>query len=110
FLASRQRELAEQTLVLLRALGFREAVGYDNRGYDDRPFSRIVGAIGRGKLETLLKDLRGQPTGWIAPILDPDELPEPLRGVLPVRVVEVLRDTEPPVEVTEPVAREAPFL
>jgi hypothetical protein len=110
FLTDRQRELAEQVLVLLTRLGFREAVGYDNRGYDERPFSRIVGTIPRGRLDDLLKDLRTQPTGWLADILPRDELPPPLAGVNPVRVIEILRDTEPPREVAEPAPREAPFL
>jgi hypothetical protein len=110
FLPERQRELAEQTLVLLRELGFRPAVGYDNRGYDQRPYSRLVGTIARGKLDSLLKDLRTQPTGWLAPTLAPPELPGPLRDVLPVRVVEVLRDTEPPMEIAEVPPREPAYL
>jgi hypothetical protein len=107
---ARQRELAEQVLVLLRRLGFREAVGYDPRGYDGRPFSRIVGVIPRGKLDALLRDLRTQPTGWLAPIVPQGELPDPVRGVNPVPVVEVLRDASAVTEFAVPAPRSPAYL
>ncbi len=62
----RQRELADQVKVVLMAFQFREAVGYDQRGYSGRPFTRLTGTIPQGRLEVLLKDLRGQPAGWFA--------------------------------------------
>jgi hypothetical protein len=90
----RQRELSNQTRVLLRELGFVEPVGYDHRGYTKRPQTRIVGTIARGKLDLLLRDLRNHPSGWFGPILRREEMPVPLRDINPVRVIEVLADTE----------------
>ncbi len=109
-LPDRQRELGEQSLVLLQKLGFREAVGYDNRGYDGRPFSRLVGTIPRDKLDLLLRDLRRQPTGWLTPVLPMDELPGPLRDLNPIRVIEVLRDAEPPRDVADAPPRAPAYL
>src|SRR5262249_10451680 len=40
-------------------LGFREAVGYDRRGW-----TRLLGTIPAGKLETLLEDVRRDPVSW----------------------------------------------
>lgn len=89
----RQREFANQTRVILRELGFKEAVGYDHRGYTRRPQSRIVGAIPKGKLDLLLRDLRNHPAGWLGPVIPRDELPVPFRDINPVQVIEVLADT-----------------
>ncbi len=91
----RQRELADQVKAVLTAFQFREAVGYDHRGYSGRPFTRLTGTIPQGRLEVLLKDLRGQPAGWFASRIPPDNVPPPLRNVNPIRVVEVLADSEP---------------
>lgn len=104
----RQRELSEQATAILRLLGFREAVGYDTRGYDGRPFTRLVGTVPRGVLETLLKDLRNLPGGWLAPVIPRGALPTPLRRVNPVRVIEVLRVTGPLKEVAAPARRKNP--
>lgn len=101
----RQRELSEQAVAVLRLLGFREAVGYDRRGYDGRPFTRLVGTMPRGRLQTLLKDLRNLPGGWLAPVIPRGELPTPLRRVNPVRVIEVLRATGPLKEAAAPAPR-----
>ena len=59
----RQRLLADQAKVLLAAQGFREAVGYDNRGH-----TLLQGTIPAASLSRLLDDLRLQ-TGWLAPRL-----------------------------------------
>jgi len=91
----RQRTLADQALLLLAELGFREAVGYDHHGLTGRPFTRLVGTIPAGEVTALLKDLRGQPAGWLAPRLAFADLPLPLRGVSPVVVTEALPDPEP---------------
>ena len=91
----RQRELFEQSRALLTLQKFQEAVGYDHRGYTRKPFSRLVGTIPAAGLETLLKDLRGQPGGWLAPVIPPEDIPAPLAKVDPVRIVEVLREKAP---------------
>ena len=108
--ADRQRELANQTRVLLKELGFKEPVGYDHRGYTKRPQTRIVGSIPRGKLDLLQRDLRNHPAGWLAPIIQRNELPIPLRDVNPIQVIEVLPDAEPLKEVAEPEPRGEGFL
>src|SRR5262249_7560297 len=59
---ARQTALALQTKERLAALGFVEKVGYDNRKN-----VRILGTIPAGEVETLLKDLRDTPGGWLAP-------------------------------------------
>lgn len=108
--ADRQRELANQTRVLLRELGFKEPVGYDHRGYSGRPQTRIVGTIPRGKLDVLQRDLRNHPAGWLGPVIKRDEIPAPLRNINPVRVLEVLRDKEAIKEIADPKARLPAFL
>jgi hypothetical protein len=100
--ADRQRELANQTRVLLGELGFKEPAGYDQRGYSRRPYTRIVGTIPRSKLDLLQRDLRNHPAGWLGPIIPLDEIPTPLRAVNPVQVIEVLPDTEAIKELPEP--------
>jgi hypothetical protein len=105
-----QRELAEQVKAVLTYLQFREAPAYDHRGYSGRPFTRISGTIPQGRLEVLLKDLRGQPAGWFAPRIAPANLPAPLRNLSPISIVEVLADTEPIADVMVPAPREPEFL
>jgi hypothetical protein len=80
----RQRLLADQTKVLLATQGFREAIGYDNRGH-----TRLLGTIPAASLPRLLDDLRVQ-TGWLAPSPAVQEMPDPIRTSWPVRVVEVM--------------------
>jgi hypothetical protein len=106
----RQRELADQVKAVLYAFNFREAYGYDHHGYSRRPFTRLVGAIPRGRLEVLLKDLRGQPAGWFAPRIAPQDVPLPLRNVNPIQIVEIMTDTEPIAEVAVPLPRSPDFL
>ncbi len=106
----RQRELANQTRVLLRELGFKEPVGYDHRGYTGRPYTRIVGAIPAGKFDLLNRDLRYHPAGWFGPIIPRDELPAPLRDINPIQVIEVLPDTQAIKELPEVGPRSPVFL
>lgn len=86
----RQLALYEQTRAKLETLGFRENVGYDNRG-----LSRLLGTVPANELPSLLKDLRGQPGGWLAAAAPAAELPQPIRGISPLRVVEVIPDPTP---------------
>ncbi len=55
FTPERQRLLATQTVSLLEPLGFRQAIGYD-----DRHYTRVVGTIPADELRRLLSDLRWQ--------------------------------------------------
>ena len=103
--ADRQRELTNQTRVLLRELGFLEPAGYDHHGYSRRPYTRIVGTIPASKLDLLQRDLRFHPAGWLGPIIAREELPTPLRDVNPVSVIEVLPDTSPVKTLPEPEPR-----
>ncbi len=80
----RQRLLADQTKVLLATQGFREAVGYDNRGH-----TLLQGTIPAASLVRLLDDLRLQ-TGWLAPSPALEEMPEPIHSTWPIRFVEVM--------------------
>jgi hypothetical protein len=54
-----QRQLSEQMRQVLGSLGFKEGVSYDHRGY-----TRMVGSIPAGQLETLLNSVRLVPSGW----------------------------------------------
>jgi hypothetical protein len=81
----RQHLLAEQTVDLLRKVGFQEAIGYDNRGY-----TRVVGRLPAANVEQLLQDLRWQGSGWLVPEVPVAALPLPIRDIWPVEVVEVV--------------------
>lgn len=80
-----QKEFHEQTVRQLGQLSFAEAVAYDHAD-----FTIIRGVLLAENLLKLLKDLRGQPTGWFAAAVPLDLLPVPFRVALPVRIVEVL--------------------
>jgi hypothetical protein len=111
FETERQRELANQVRVLLRNhVSFREAVGYDHRGYTGKPFTRIAGTVPAGLLDLLLKDLRRLPTGWLATDMEKSDLPAPVRGVVPIRITEVLADDVALVDPGEAERRPAAFL
>src|SRR5262249_49991108 len=56
---ARQQELATALEAVLTRLGFREAVGFDRRG-----FKRLLGTLPAGQLETLLTDVRLSPVSW----------------------------------------------
>ena len=86
---SRQAERA-----LLADLDFREALGYDQRGYSGRPFTRLVGTIPVGHLQTLMRDLRYYPFGWFLPEIRLDRVPAPFRNQNPFRIIEVLPPTD----------------
>lgn len=106
----RQRELANQTRVLLRELGFKEPAGYDHRGYTGRAYTRIVGTIPAGKFDLLNRDLRNHPAGWLGPIIPRDEQPAPIRDINPVQVIEVLPDSQAIKELPEVEPRSPAFL
>lgn len=99
-----QHALVGQVRPWLVALGFRDAIGYDDRAY-----TRLVGTVPSGKLDLLLQDLRWQTTGWFAPELPVAQLPLPLRERWPLVVTEIIPEpadvppakdvpTPPPVE------------
>jgi len=98
----RQRELVEQTRAVLYDLGFREALGYDHRGYTREPFTRLVGMIPAGQLLTLTRDLRTYPFGWFAPRVGLEQTPTPLQLRHPILVAEVL----PPTDLIRPYTEE----
>lgn len=95
-----QAVLAQQAVAQLRRLGFREAIGYDHRAH-----TRLLGWIEAGELETLLKDLRGQPAGWLAPDDSFSRLPSPLGRVFPIRLTEVLPGGAAPLLPQAPAAK-----
>lgn len=97
-----QKLLADQSLGKLRRLGFREKVGYDHHG-----FTRLVGTVPAGQLETLLKDLRWQPAGWLLPDDAQSQLPSPLKAVSPIRVVQVVPEPAGVAAAQEPPAAPA---
>src|SRR5438552_16204494 len=99
----RQHLLAVQTLDKLKQFGFREAIGYDHRGY-----TRLVGRIPASELETLLKDLRMQPSGWLVPVTPVAELPLPLRNVSPILITEVIPEPQGVPPAKEPSASREP--
>jgi hypothetical protein len=110
FTSSRQLALANQVRALLGLLGFQESVGYDHRGLTGRPFTRIVGTIPADQLTTLLKDLRTQPSGWLAPQLETERLPAPLSQVAPIIVTEVLPEPAPASDAPRPAPRGQDYL
>src|SRR5207245_2685980 len=94
---TQQQVLHGQVLALLEVLGFKEALGYDTRGY-----TQIKGTIPYKNLDRLVKDLRGEPSGWLLPDVPLDRVPRPLADRNPVRWVEVMPPAElPPQPVTE---------
>jgi hypothetical protein len=99
----RQRVFVDQVRAKLAQLGFQETIGYDHRGQ-----TRLVGWIPAWELETLLKDLRWEPSGWLAPREPVTELASPLRKVSPIRVTEVIPEPKDvtPAKSVEVKARE----
>ena len=55
----RQQVLTSELVTVLGNSGFRQAVGFDTRN-----FTREVGSIPAGQLETLLRDVRRSPASW----------------------------------------------
>lgn len=109
-----QRLLSEQVRERLKEFGFKEAIAYDHRG-----FTRMVGLIPGGQLDTLVKDIRSEPSGWLAPLRPVSDLPSPLRDASPIRVTEVIpepagvapiKDLPPPAEIAKGQEKIAPDL
>lgn len=84
-----RKPLHRQTVEQLERLGFREATGYEHHGY-----TVVRGSLPAENLPRLLRDLRGEPGGWFLPDSPASSLPFPLRGVSPIRWVEVLPDAD----------------
>jgi hypothetical protein len=105
---SRQQELAAQTRERLSAtLGFVPKTGFDHQGN-----TRLLGTMPAGKVTELLKDLRGQPAGPLAPETPVTDLPDPIRNVVPIRTAEVLAEPEgvlPSVDAPPPPEPEGPL-
>jgi hypothetical protein len=98
-----QRDLANQARQRLAGLGFVERVGYDHQGN-----KRLLGSLPASEVESLLRDLRDLPSGWFAPETPRTELPEPIRDVTPIRIVEVLPESESaPADVPQPSAADS---
>jgi hypothetical protein len=95
-----QRLFSQQTRQILENFGFRDDVGYDRRNY-----SLLRGTIPWINVKMLLKDLRTQPTGWFLPLTHIDDLPEPYKTVLPIRLIEVMPEEGAPA----PVAMQQPL-
>jgi hypothetical protein len=87
FSLDHQRALFNQTASLLEELGFQEAIAYDHRNY-----TRLLGWFPAGRVDELLKDLRSQPSGWLAPSIPQKELPLPIRNVSPILITEVIAE------------------
>lgn len=81
----RQRVLADQVRDVLKALGFREAVGYDNRGH-----TRLLGSVPAKQVEPLLNDLRTHP--------EVEKRPAPFLTTSPIVLIEARPDLPLPKE------------
>src|SRR5262245_8894248 len=114
-----QLRLFNQVEAALRPLGFKKDLGFDTR-----KFTVIRGTIPSGNVAKLLRDLRQQPSGWLAPQHDPalfvalpdgsptPELVKPFADVVPIRVTEIIGTTEaaPAVVTLPPVPADQPHL
>lgn len=87
--ANEQRLFHSQVAAQLERLGFQEFTAYDHANY-----SLVRGSIPSGKVPDLLRDLRDLPSGWFFSEIPRDQLNLPLRDILPVRQVEVLKDVD----------------
>ena len=88
FGTERQMLLTEQVRRVLNEIGFKEGAIYDHRDY-----TRLVGALPIGQLDTVLNDLRKHPMGAT--------LPGPFGNGPPIRVVEIMPDM--PLLATRPI-------
>jgi hypothetical protein len=84
-----QRQLADQVRERLEQKGFREAIGYDHRGY-----TRLMGTIPATELSSLPEDLRWQESGWLTPSAPAEQAPSPLKNSWPLLVIEVIPEPE----------------
>ena len=80
----RQSLLASQVQSVLRGVGFRPAVGYDDRGH-----TQLVGTLPARNVVRLLEDLRLGQSGLLLPEQRLEDLPSPLSRIWPVRLIEV---------------------
>ncbi|MBA4066727.1 MAG: hypothetical protein C0501_24080 [Isosphaera sp.] len=90
-----QQVLHGQVLGHLERLGYRDALGYDTRGY-----TQLKGTFPLKYLDRLVKDLRTEPAGWFLADTQPDQLPRPLAERNPVRWVEVMPPRDAPAPFT----------
>jgi hypothetical protein len=111
--------LSNQAEVALRGLGVEKDIGFDTRR-----FSVLRATVPFGKLTTLLRDLRNQPTGWLLPETPTElygrlrdgsltpELVKPFGDAVPVRVIEVMGSAEaaPAVITLPPIPADQPQL
>ena len=82
---SRQRDLWFQVRSRLELLGYQDLIGYDHT-----KFTVLRGSIPYGELNSLIRDVRGLPGGWLLPETGYEQLPEPLKSTTrAVRVIEV---------------------
>jgi hypothetical protein len=91
----RQRELAGEIRTRLVPLGFREGFAYDHQSY-----RRLAGVIPKGKLETLLYDLRTLPEKERISGLAPHQIA--------IRVIEVMPASMPAFPAPKPPAAPTP--
>lgn len=97
----RQQQLLHNQVVQLLTdkLGYRDGISYDHRSY-----TILRGTIDATSVPSLLLDLRTVPNGWFVSQTPLGELPQPLRDVTPIRLVEITPDPEkapaplPPVQ------------
>jgi len=106
----RQQLFVLQTRRALEGLGFQDSIAYENRAY-----TRLRGTMPWGKVRNLLKDLRTQPSGWFLPFTHEEDLPEPFKSALPIRLVEVLPEEGapapvPPQPALPPIPPDQPYL
>ncbi len=99
FPLDKQRLFGLQVMEVLAKFGFKEALAYDHRGY-----TLLRGTMPFVKVRDLLKDLRTLPSGWFLPNVLEQNLPELLRKLLPIRLVEVLSEegAPEPIKPAEP--------
>ncbi|HEY3789791.1 MAG TPA: hypothetical protein VGL71_13095, partial [Urbifossiella sp.] len=88
-LPAQQHQFHRQVVEQLARMGFREMIGYDRDRY-----TLVRGDLPFGNLFRLMKDLRTQPGGWFLPDTMPNQLPSPLKDVLPIRSIEVLANAD----------------
>ncbi len=99
FSLERQRLFGLQIMEILAKFGFKESLAYDHRRY-----TLLRGTMPFVKVRDLLKDLRTLPSGWFLPAVLEQNLPEPLKQLLPIRLIEVLSEegVPEPVKPVEP--------
>jgi hypothetical protein len=95
-----QRQFRAQTKDALAPFNFEDAVGYDHRG-----FTLLRGVMPWQKTRALLKDLRGQPSGWFLPLIHEIERPALFNSKLPIRLIEIQPEEGAPA----PVMGQAPL-